>query len=211
MIYRTLYVYLKTLLGFYIRPNRYDQIFDEIKINQPKKIMEVGTWNGKRAEEMIRTASKYHSIEQIQYFGFDLFDSMDQDTYKHEVSKIPPSKSEVYNRLSKTGAKINLIEGYTNETMHNIAHLPKMDFIYIDGGHAQETVLNDWNCSKKMMHEKTVVIFDDYWHNRNDGPKVVIDSINRDEYKIEMLPIVDVFFNKDFGRLVISLVKVTKR
>jgi len=211
ILLKTILSYLKSNAGVYVKPMRYSQIFEEMYKIRPRKIMEVGTWNGKRAEEMIQVASKFHNVRDIEYFGFDLFDSMDHDTFKHEVSKIPPSKSEVFNRLSKTGAQINLIEGYTNETMKNLDNLPKIDFIYIDGGHAEETVLNDWDGAKKLMHEKTTVIFDDYWHNRSDGPRVVIDSIDRKMYNVKILPAVDVFFNEDFGRLVISLVKVTKK
>ncbi len=144
---------------------------------------------------MIEVASNFSQIISINYFGYDLFESLTQETYEYEVSKKPPTRNEVDMYLRQTGASINLYAGDTHQTMQNSATLPKMDFVFIDGGHAEETVNNDWRAVEKVMNNKTVVIFDDYWHNRKDGPKVVIDNIDRNKYRVEILPEVDVFFN----------------
>jgi len=209
ILLRTILAFIKTKLGVYIRPRRYVQIFSEIERVQPRNIMEVGTWNGVRAKNMIQHASKFCKTAEIQYIGFDLFKTMTKELYAHEISKMPPSREEVFAYLETSGAKINLYAGYTQDTMRMVGSLPKVDFVFIDGGHATDTVLNDWKGVQKVMHDKTVVIFDDYWQNRKDGPKVVIDTIDRNIFNVEILPKIDVFFNPDFGRLVISLVKVT--
>jgi len=172
--------------------------------------MEIGTWKGKRAKQIIGHAAQYNSVNTISYFGFDLFEKIDLNVYKLEISKMPPTEREVFDFLSTTNATIKLYAGYTQETLTDISSkLPKMDLVFIDGGHSSQTVLNDWVAVQRLMDENTVVIFDDYWHNRKDGPKVVIDKIDKSNYKVEFLPEVDVFFNPDFGKLVISLVKVT--
>jgi len=57
-----------------------------------------------------------------------------------------------------------------------------------------------------------VVIFDDYWRNREDaGCKVVVDHIDENVYTVEILKEIDVFNNADFGRLEISFARVTKK
>lgn len=173
--------------------------------------MEIGTWNGARAEQMIAAASKFYPVEEITYIGFDLFEEMNTGLYKHEVSKKPPTEEAVRNRLIKTGAQVILRAGYTTKTLRDIEYLPKPDLVFIDGGHEASTVTNDWIGVEKIMHKGTVVIFDDYWHNRKDGPRVVIDNLNRDLYNVRLLPEIDIFFNKDFGKLVISLTEVTKK
>ena len=208
---RTISAFIRTHLGRYVKPRRYAQIFDEIDKFKPKNILEVGTWNGNRANQMIARAAKFHNVNEIKYFGFDLFETMSSDIYKHEVSKMPPKKDNVYTNLKTSGAEISLYAGYTKDTMNVLKTLPKMDLIYVDGGHATETVMSDWKMSQEAIGDNTVVIFDDYWHNRSDGPKVVIDNIDRNIFNVELLPEVDVFFNKDFGRLVISLAKVTRK
>ena len=171
--------------------------------------MEIGTWNGVRGKQMIERATLFSPNGTIEYTGFDLFENMTNKMYKQEISKIPPSAHQVRTLLEKTRARITLLVGFTQETMKNMDTFNKVDFVFIDGGHDAETVLNDWIGVEKVMHKDTVVIFDDYWHNRDDGPKKIIDSIDRKKYKVSFLPKVDVFFNPDFGRLVISLVKVT--
>jgi hypothetical protein len=40
--------------------------------------------------------------------------------------------------------------------------LPKMDLVFIDGGHSTETVATDWENVKDLLHEKSIVFFDDY-------------------------------------------------
>lgn len=205
---RTVLSYFRTIFGMYVPTYRYKQIFKEIESLKPVSIMEIGTWNGERAVQMIRVAMKFRPVSEISYVGFDLFETITKDVYKHEISKIPPFQKVVLNNLSATGANIKLFVGYTEETMKNIDLLLNIDFVFIDGGHAAETVLNDWKGVQKVMNKNTTVIFDDYWHNRHDGPKIVIDDIDRQKYDVEILPEIDVFFNPDFGKLVISLVKV---
>ncbi|OHB03552.1 MAG: hypothetical protein A2920_02725 [Candidatus Zambryskibacteria bacterium RIFCSPLOWO2_01_FULL_43_17] len=211
VVFRTLSAFIRTHLGRYVKPRRYGQIFEEIEKIKPKNILEIGTWNGKRAKQMIECAAQFHPVDALSYFGFDLFEKMDESIYKQEISKVPPKRDDVYGYLKGIGANIRLYSGYTQDTLTVLKELQAMDFVYIDGGHATETVLNDWNKVKEYMSARTVVIFDDYWHNRSDGPKVVIDAIDKGVFDVEFLPEVDVFFNKDFGRLVISLVKVARK
>lgn len=195
------------------RAKRYAQINECIENVRPLNIMEIGVWNGNRAVSMIKSASKHTPIELINYYGFDLFDEMDAKTFKEEIAQWPPDKKEVLEHIKKeTGANIKLSAGNTLNTLREqVTDLPKMDFIYIDGGHAIETVQNDWEYSSKLMHNNTVVIFDDYWPERGDfgGCKKIVDEIDRNIYDVEILPITDTFYNLIFGKLVIKLAKVS--
>ena len=114
-------------------------------------------------------------------------------------------------KLQETGVNVHLYKGNTMKTLPAvISDLPPMDVIFIDGGHSLETIQNDWRCAKALMSEKTAVIFDDYWLNRHDGARPVVDAIDRTKYTVNLLPVVDVFFNPNFGRLVIVFAKVTR-
>ncbi len=204
--------FLKHLLGSKDIAYRYDQLFAEVKRVKPQTIMEVGVWSGERARKMIGLASKYHPKESIHYYGFDLFETMDKDKFQKEVSKQPPSMESIKEKLSKTGAEIHLIKG---DTIHSLPELegklPEMDFIFIDGGHSLETIANDWEYASKLMGKGSVLIFDDYWSERTDaGAKATVDAINRSEFKVEIMPVVDTFEKTAFGRLVIQLAKVTR-
>ncbi len=178
---------------------------------RPSTIMEIGVWNGLRGREMIQRAQK-HSSKPIKYFGLDLFEEMSESLLVEELSKIPPTKKKVEERLVKAGAEVTLFAGNTLEVLPRVvSDLPQMDFVFIDGGHAVETIKNDWECVAKCMHKDTVVLFDDYYPDREDvGAKSVVDAIDREKYVVSVLPEQDVFKKKD-GVLTIQFAKVTQK
>ena len=172
--------------------------------------MEIGTWNGDRAEQMIEAAKKFWPASEITYYGFDLFEEMTEETLEKEFSKLPPSLEEIREKLEKTGARINLFRGNTPEVLPKAVHsLPKMDFIFIDGGHSIETITNDWSYAGQLMHKNSIVIFDDYYFDKNDiGAKAVVEKIDRNKFDVKILPIRDQF-KKEWGILSINFVKVS--
>jgi hypothetical protein len=195
----------------FIAAKRYHHLFDEIESKKAISILEVGTWNGERAVKMIEKA-QLNTDKKVTYIGFDLFEGLSDDLYKEELSKKPPTFDEVKNKLEATNANITLIKGNTINTLPEfIKGGEKVDFIFIDGGHSVDTIQSDWDAVSKLMHENTVVIFDDYWRNREEesaGP--VVNSIDKTKYTVEILPEIDKFNNPDFGRLEISFAKVSK-
>lgn len=192
-------------------PRRYKYLFSTVKENKAKKIMEIGTWTGIHAEGMIEEAKKYYSPNEVEYYGFDLFEMLDRDTGLKEFSIPPPSLEIIQNKLKKTGANIHLYKGYTKDSLPKVINkLPEMDFIYIDGGHSVETIKNDWKYAQKVMGLKTVVIFDDYWNKDDAGCKKIIEKIDKNKFDVKILPIQDKF-KKDWGILTINFVKVKKR
>lgn len=207
-----MFYFVKKLLRIGNLPYRYDQLFNIAREISPLNIMEIGVWTGERAKKLISTASKTNDISKVNYYGFDLFETMDDNKFKKELSKQPPSIDEVKERLSKMGANIHLYKGDTTKILPQVyKSLPKMDLVFIDGGHSLETIKNDWLYSSKLMHEKTVVIFDDYWSNRVDaGAKAIVDAIDCKEYCVSILPVMDSFDVTSFGPLRIKLAKVTK-
>lgn len=191
-------------------PRRYEHLFKIIDKYKARRIMEIGTWSGTHAVTMIETAKKHWLPEEIEYYGFDLFGDMDEETFKTEISKIPPSITEVREKLEKTGAKIRLYKGNTLHTLPKaVKNLPQMDFIFIDGGHSLETVRNDWQYSRQLIHDQTIVVFDDYWNLVGSGCNKIIDSLSKKDFSVEILPPTDEF-KKEWGILRINFVKVTK-
>lgn len=191
-------------------PKRYHHLFDEIKKINAHSILEVGTWNGERALKMIKLAQE-NSTVPVKYIGFDLFEDLTEEMYRFELSKRPPTRKEVEEKLFGTGAAITLVQGNTLDTLPKyVENSQKVDFVFIDGGHHVATIQSDWNAVSQLMHEDTVVIFDDYWRNRSDqSAKPVVDSIDKNRFSVEILPEIDSFDNPDFGRLDISFAKVT--
>jgi len=195
---------------------RYEYLFDIIAENKCRRIMEVGTWNGERALEMIETAKKHSKAEDIEYYGFDLFDMMTEEIFNEEVSKKPPSLEYIKSMLERTGVGINLFRGFTKDTMlAEVPKFPKMDFIFIDGGHHIDTIKNDWHYSEQVMDNNTVVIFDDYWSGewgkrKDAGCQSLISEIDKSLFEVEVLPIQD-SFKKEWGIPKINFAKVKRK
>jgi len=200
----------KNIYNRFFGPKRYKYLFEIIGEKGCKKIMEIGTWNGEHALQMIQAAKKNHGTE-VEYYGFDLFELVDKEMYLKEISKNPPTLEEVKNKLEKTNCKINLFRGNTREVLPKIVkNLSKMDLIFIDGGHSIETIENDWKYAQQLMTTDTVLIFDDYWNRSDAGCKRVIEKIDKTKFNVEILPIQDKFIKK-WGILKINFVKVQKR
>lgn len=204
------WIKLKKLL-FTQEPKRYKNLFYYINKYRCRRMMEIGTWNGNHAVKMIETAKKHWLSREIEYYGFDLFEDINEETIKAEMSRKPPSMDEVKKKLEETGVKIRLYKGNTLNTLSETANkLPKMDFIFIDGGHSIKTIQDDWEYSRRLIHNQTVVIFDDYWNRDDMGCRKIIDALNRQKFSIEILQPTDKF-KKEWGILHINFVKVMKR
>lgn len=208
---------IKILKAMYLKipgrgmPRRYKYLLQTIKENKAKRIMEIGTWRGQHALEMIEEAKKYFPATEIEYYGFDLFELLNDETSKKEFSIPPPSVKEIKRKLEKTGAKINLYKGYSQETLPAlVGKLPEMDFIYIDGGHSIETIASDWQYAQKFMGAKTIVIFDDYWNRDDAGCKNIIEKIDKSNFDVKILPIQD-RFKKDWGILTINFAQIKRK
>ena len=177
--------------------------------------MEIGTWGGGRAFQMIELAQKYHDKNEVEYYGFDLFEMMNEEIFKKEFSKMPPSMEAVKRKLESTGAKIQLFRGFTKDTMPKvISTLPTMDLVFIDGGHSIDTIENDWYYAQQVMGDNTIAIFDDYWsgdwENREDlGCRSLIEVLDEYKFDVKILPRQDKF-KKDWGVLKINFVQVRK-
>lgn len=180
--------------------NRYDYLPLKVKENNSKVIIEIGTWKARNAIKMINESLSANKPEDVYYYGFDLFEEMDQKTYEYEHSKWPPNLSTVEKELKKTGANIKLVKGNTLKTLPEFVNgfnqVP--DLIYIDGGHSIDTIENDWRHLSSIVGEKTVVIFDDYYVMKDGkeptkGCKQTIDSLDRSEWNVELLEDFDTF------------------
>ena len=200
-------------------PKRYRNLLKAVHATRARSILEVGVYRGGRSLQMIETAALFRPTKDIRYYGFDLFEGLNDELLKSEFSKVPPTEREIQERLSASGASVRLFKGFSQDTLPAFVaewkQLPEpIDVVFIDGGHAEETIASDWQNVRQLMGPTTQVIFDDYY--REDyaaklgrvGCQYLIDALDRTVYDVEILDPSD-SFKKDWGTLTINLAKVT--
>lgn len=188
--------------------NRYDQLTHEIAGRHCETLIEIGVWNGQRACQLATAA--FQRSKAVRYFGFDLFEFLTDDILATELSKRPPSAAEVTEYLSEFQRSVRLrkrfwlrrdfqfelIQGYTQETLPRFLsthdHI-KADVVFIDGGHAIETIENDWNWCSRLVAPDGVIFLDDYYDNpvltdRFGCNKLLDRVVSEGEWEVEILP-----------------------
>jgi predicted O-methyltransferase YrrM len=160
---------------------RYSQLLAAVREKQPKAILEVGTWNGVRAQEMLNLCPT------AKYYGFDLFEDATPQTDREEMNVKPHHYMDrIHDRL--TGFEAWLYKGNTRETLKNFNE--PVDFVWLDGGHSVETIRSDWDNIKRCLMPDAVVLFDDYYTGPIDTARFGCNEIVKD-LKHEVLPDAD--------------------
>ena len=197
--------------------SRYRHLIETVYRRRCRTLVEVGTYDGLHARQMIETAGTFHPMNEIEYYGFDLFEHLTDHDLEAEFSKKPPPAAEVAQRLEKTGAQVRLFIGYTQETLPTFVEEIKgadtcIDFVFIDGGHSIETIASDWGQIRNILTASTVVLFDDYYTNiepevQGVGCQQLIDTLDRREYGVDILEPED-HFEKEWGILKVRMARV---
>lgn len=152
---------------------RYSKLIAAVRDKRPKCIVEIGTWNGGRAMEMLRQAP------DAMYYGFDLFEDANEETDRVEFNvKAHYAVDTVYERLK--GFKAQLFKGNTRETLKWFKPEILVDFLWLDGGHSVETIRSDWNLIKPHLAADACVFFDDYFSGPIDTQKIGCNEIVKD-------------------------------
>ena len=145
---------------------------EHIRSNKCRRILEIGVADGENARNMVKAAIHNYSSEEVEYFGFDLFNI---DSWLKQTKQ----------KLKEIQCKFKLFKGDSVKTLPKaVKNLPKIDLIFIDGGHSYATVKSDWENSRTLMHEKTAI----FCHNYDfSGPKKVVDNISRQKYQVKII------------------------
>lgn len=166
--------------------NRYEQLIDIVADRQPRRIIEIGTWNGKRALQM------HEACPSAVYVGFDLFEEANAETdYKEKNVKPHWSFEKVMARLEEAKVAALLYRGDTKETFKDyLENAPvrrvssgeqgvtdhweygsgheTADLIFIDGGHSIETIEEDLKNALDAITDGGIIIMDDYYTDMPD-------------------------------------------
>lgn len=147
--------------------NRYYTLLELVRDLQPKHVVEIGAWNGKRACEFM-------AVSNCFYTGFDLFEDATKETDAEELNvKAHAELVEVAKRIEMAGLnRFALHRGDSKVTVPKwIAsdEFQPFDFAFIDGGHSVETINSDFRAIKEAISPGGVIILDDHYTPENEG------------------------------------------
>ena len=165
---------------------------NEVKSKSPRVFLEVGVFHGVTARNICELLNNLHGSD-FEYIGLDLFEECDEnknevipDTtfssnpikrlyYKYVKRQNPYSLEAVEQLLKKFKNNIHLIKGNSNRFLKEI-DMSKIDYVFLDGGHEYNTVLNDLNCCLAVIKNNGTVLCDDYDLTQAPGVKKAIDE-----------------------------------
>ena len=165
---------------------------EEISKKRPKYFLEIGVFHGVTARNVCELLFKIHG-NNFQYIGLDLFEENDENKhevipntsfssnpikqfyYKYIKRQNPYSLDAVKDLLKKFKDNIHLIKGNSNKILKKI-DMSKIDYVFLDGGHEYNTVLNDLNCCFEVINNDGIVLCDDYDLKQAPGVKKAIDD-----------------------------------
>ena len=163
------------------------EVFDK----KPKSFLEIGVFHGVTARNVCELLYQIHGND-FKYVGLDLFEKSDENkfevipstNFKNPFKKFyhqyitrqdPYSIEAVSNLLKKFKDQVHLIKGNSNHVVKKM-DMSKIDFVFLDGGHQYNTVVNDLNSCIDVLKFNGSILCDDYNLGSAPGVKKAIDE-----------------------------------
>ena len=159
---------------------------------KPKNFLEIGVFHGVTSRNVCDLLNSIHG-QNFNYTGIDLFSiesNMIKDEFIPKTKFSNPIKTIYYNYiirldpysiksvnklLKKYKDNVNLIKGDSNKILKEIS-VENFDYVFLDGGHKYETVMNDLKNLTKVIKNSGVILCDDYDLTYAPGVKKAIDE-----------------------------------
>ena len=176
---------------------------NEVLLSKPKKFLEIGIFQGVTARNICELLYKIHD-NNFKYIGVDKFD-LDEKTnneiipsnnfknplkqfyYQYIIKENPYSLKSVKNLLKKFDKNIDIFKGDSKVVLPKI-DLSEINYVFLDGGHSYDTVINDLINCKVVVENNGVILCDDYDLSYAPGVKKAIDEfVAKEQYDIKIL------------------------
>ena len=177
---------------------------NDVKAKSPKIFLEVGVFHGVTARNICELLYTIHK-DDFRYIGLDLFEINDENKsevipnnffsnplkniyFKLIKNQNPYSKEAVEDLLKKYKNNVTLIKGNSNLVLKKI-DMSKIDFVFLDGGHAYETVKNDLECCLDVVNSNGTVLCDDYdlGAQAPEVKRAIDEFVQKNNFKCEIL------------------------
>lgn len=163
-------------------------IFNEIK---PKKILEIGSFEGRSTKFFIEMSAKY--TDELEIHCIDSWEGGQEHVNKWDMSSVEQTFEHNINLVlsqATNSVKVMKYKGYSHERMIELlakGYSNYFDFIYIDGSHEAPDVLFDALLAHRLVKVGGVIAFDDYLWSPNEKME--------DDHYLLVKPAVDHYVN----------------
>ena len=168
-----------------------EHFLNEIASKKSQNFLEIGVFHGVTARNVCELLHSIHGND-FKYVGLDLFGESVKNTnevvpntkfnnllkkiyFEYLLKQDPYSIEAVAYLLKKFKENIHLIKGNSNQLLKKI-DMSQIDYVFLDGGHAYETVKNDLHYSKPVLDNDGTILCDDYNLGQAPGVKQAIDE-----------------------------------
>ncbi len=168
-----------------------NHFLNEIALKKPKNFLEIGVFHGVTARNICELLYSIHNTD-FKYVGLDLFGENHENSkeiipstkfknplkniyFKYIIRRDPYSIEAVEDLLKKFKDNVHLIKGNSNDILKKI-DMSKIDYVFLDGGHAYQTVKNDLFYSFPVIKNGGTILCDDYDLSYAPGIKKAIDE-----------------------------------
>ena len=180
-----------------------EHFLNEIASKKPKYFLEIGVFHGVTARNVCELLHSIHEND-FKYVGLDLFGESAENAnevipntkfnnplkriyFEYILRQDPYSIDAVTYLLKRFKKNIHLIKGNSNHLLKKI-DMSQIDYVFLDGGHAYETVKNDLYYSKPVLDNNGTILCDDYNLGQAPGVKQAIDEfVNDNNLKSEII------------------------
>ena len=180
-----------------------EHFLNEIASKKPKNFLEIGVFHGVTARNVCELLYSIHG-DNFKYVGLDLFGESAENAkevipntnFNNPLKKIyfryilrqdPYSIEAITKLLRKFKNNIHLIKGNSNHLLKKM-DMSKIDYVFLDGGHAYETVKNDLENCIPVIDNNGTILCDDYDLSYAPGVKKAVDEfIEIYKYKIKII------------------------
>jgi len=147
-----------------VSTNNFNLIKEISKNYMTHGVVEIGV--SRNGDGSFTNALLRNKPNHIKYLGIDI----DDKSYLNDTNKnIFTIRENSFNQ--------EIVRNYINKI-----GLEKISILFIDGWHSVNDCINDWMYSD-LLSDNGIVIFHDT--NYHPGPRVIIESIDTDKFKIE--------------------------
>ena len=180
-----------------------DFLLNEVRKEKPKIFLEIGVFHGVTARNICELLYQTHKND-FKYIGLDLFveneenknEVIPNNTFNNPLKRIffkyikkqnPYSLEAVKDLLKKFEKNVHLIQGNSNKVLKKI-DMSKIDYVFLDGGHEYNTVMNDLDNCIEVIKKGGTVLCDDC--NLGSAPGVIraVDEfVKKNQLNVEIL------------------------